>query len=72
MPLYLCPICGWTTTAAAAQAIRAHQFGVPGCDGVLEEVAYAGKRVAGSLTPVGTHARGQASRGAAPSKTPDP
>jgi hypothetical protein len=81
MPLFLCPICGWTTTASAAQAVRAHHLGVPDCSGVLEELAYAGTRVAGPLA-VGTRGRGkasreeasrrEASRGPAPSKTPDP
>jgi hypothetical protein len=59
MPLFSCPICGWATTASLAQAVRAHQFGVPDCDGILEQVAYAGKRVGGPLA-VGGRDRGQA------------
>lgn len=49
MPLFLCPICGWTTTASLAQAVRAHQLGVPDCDGLLEPVAYAGKRLSSTV-----------------------
>jgi hypothetical protein len=49
VPLFLCPICGWTTTASLMQAVRAHQLGVPDCDGVLEPVAYAGKRLRSSV-----------------------
>ena len=48
MPLFLCPICGWTTTASPAQAVRAHELGVPDCEGILEQVAYAGKRMSPS------------------------
>jgi hypothetical protein len=48
MPLFFCPICGWTTTASLTQALRAHQLGVPECDGILEPVAYAGKRLTNS------------------------
>jgi hypothetical protein len=43
MPLYSCPICGWTTTASLAQAARAHGLGVPDCEGTLDQVAYAGR-----------------------------
>ena len=48
MPLFLCPICGWTTAASPVLALRAHELGVPDCDGILEQVAYAGKRMSPS------------------------
>jgi hypothetical protein len=48
MPLFLCPICGWTTTASLAQAVRAHNLGVPDCDGILDQVAYAGEPLRGN------------------------
>jgi hypothetical protein len=54
MPLFSCPICGWATTASLTQAVRAHELGVPDCDGVLRQVAYAGKRVGGP-SPVHDH-----------------
>ena len=63
VPLFFCPICGWTTTASLAQAMRAHQLGVPDCDGILEQMAYAGKRVtpsarsAGEAMPAGRRRR---------------
>jgi hypothetical protein len=71
MPLFLCPICGWTTTASLAQAVRAHELGVPDCDGVLKQVAYAGKRLspsagAGQIDP------GQASSAAGATDTTGP
>jgi len=49
MPLFSCPICGWTTTASLTQAVRAHALGAPDCGGVLEQVAYAGKRAGGPI-----------------------
>ncbi len=70
MPLFLCPICGWTTTASLAQAVRAHELGVPGCDGILEQAAYAGERVGGPVA-VGERDRGQAASRTAPTETPD-
>ena len=69
MPLFLCPICGWTTTASLAQAVRAHQLGVPGCDGILEQVAYAGKRV-GARSPVARRGRVEAPTQAQPKDPP--
>ena len=68
MPLFLCPICGWTTTASPAQALRAHELGVPGCDGILEQVAYAGKRTS-SFAEADESDRGQASSAAAATDT---
>lgn len=70
MPLFLCPICGWTTTASLAQGVRAHELGVPGCDGILEQAAYAGERVGGPVA-VGERDRGQAASRTAPTETPD-
>lgn len=52
VPLFLCPICGWTTTASLAQAVRAHELGVPDCAGVVDQVAYAGKRMSRSASGV--------------------
>ncbi|MGZ4185555.1 MAG: hypothetical protein ACXVUE_00555 [Solirubrobacteraceae bacterium] len=72
MPLFSCPICGWTTTASLTQAVRAHGLGVPDCGGVLEPVAYAGKRL-GSRTAVGEHDVVAAPSPAAPtSPSPEP
>ena len=71
MPLFLCPICGWTTTALVAQALRAHGLGVPNCDGVLEQVAYAGERL-GPPLGVGQRDRGQTPGRAAPTETTHP
>ena len=71
MPLFLCPICGWTTTASLTQAVRAHELGVPGCDGILEQVAYAGKRLSPS-SGVSESDPGQASSAAAATDTTGP
>ena len=71
MPLFLCPICGWTTTASLAQALRAHELGVPECDGILGQVAYAGKRMSRSAG-AGESDRGQASSAAAAADTTGP
>jgi hypothetical protein len=71
VPLFLCPICGWTTTASLTQAVRAHQLGVPDCDGVLEALAYAGQRVSGSRD-VGEGEPGQAPSTAAATNTTSP
>ena len=68
MPLFLCPICGWTTTASLAQAVRAHNLGVPDCDGMLEQVAFAGKRTSRSAG-TGESDRGQAPSAAAATNT---
>ena len=70
MPLFLCPICGWTTTASLTQAVRAHGLGVPDCDGVLEQVAYAGQRVGGPLA-AGELDERRTPTSAAPTDTPD-
>lgn len=70
MPLFSCPICGWTTAASLTQAVRAHCLGVPDCDGVLEQVAYAGKRV-GSPTTAGERDVVPAPSSAGPT-TPNP
>ena len=72
VPLFLCPICGWTTTASLAQAVRAHQLGVPDCDGILEQVAYAGKRVTPSARSAGESDAGRPSSAAAATDTPGP
>jgi hypothetical protein len=64
VPLFLCPICGWTTTASVAQAVRAHELGVPECVGVLEQVAYAGKRMSPSASGVAKGDLGQAASAA--------
>jgi hypothetical protein len=69
VPLFSCPICGWTTTASLAQAVRAHQLGVPGCDGILDQVAYAGKRIGAPLT-VGERDGVKAQIRAVPKDTP--
>jgi hypothetical protein len=69
VPLFLCPICGWTTTASLAQAVRAHELGVPECDGVLEQLAYAGKRMSRSASGVAKGDPGQASSAAAATDT---
>ena len=45
MPLFSCPICGWTTTSSLAQAVRAHDVAVPDCASTLEQIAYAGNRM---------------------------
>jgi hypothetical protein len=71
MPLFFCPICGWTTTASLTQAARAHQLGVPDCDGILEPVAYAGKRLTDS-TDVGESDPGQAPSAVAATDTTSP
>lgn len=71
VPLFLCPICGWTTTASLAQAVRAHELGVPDCEGVLEQVAYAGKRVSGQL-PAGERDRAHAPSRSGATKASDP
>lgn len=71
MPLFFCPICGWTTTASMTLAARAHQLGVPACDGILEPVAYAGKRLTNSAD-VGESDPGQAPRTAAATDTTSP
>ena len=68
MPLFFCPICGWTTTASMTQAVRAHQLGVPDCDGILEPVAYAGKRLTNS-PDVGESDPGQAPSAASATDT---
>jgi len=68
MPLFLCPICGWTTTASPEQAVRAHELGVPDCDGVLGQVAYAGKRMSPS-EEAGESDPGQAPSAAAATDT---
>jgi hypothetical protein len=70
MPLFSCPICGWTTTASLTHAVRAHGLGVPDCDGVLEPVACAGRRLA-SATAVAKHDVVAAPSSAAPT-TPSP
>ena len=70
MPLFSCPICGWTTTATAVQALRPHELGVPDSSGVLEQMAYAGKRLGDPLA-VGERARGQAPSRFVP-EAPDP
>jgi hypothetical protein len=70
VPLFSCPICGWTTTASLTQAVRAHQLGVANCDGVLERVAYAGSRLGGPAT-VGERADSTAPSRAAPAESPD-
>jgi hypothetical protein len=36
------PICGWTTSASFAQAVRAHDLAVPDCVSAVEQIAYAG------------------------------
>lgn len=64
MPLFLCPICGWTTTASLALAVRAHELGVPECDGVVEQVAYAGKRMSRSVSGFAKGDPGQVSSAA--------
>ena len=69
MPLFSCPICGWTTTASVAQAVRAHELGVPDCDGILEQVAYAGKRTSRSASGIGENEHGQALSAAATDTT---
>jgi hypothetical protein len=71
VPLFLCPICGWTTTASLAQAVRAHELGVTDCEGVLEPVAYAGTRFTGQVA-VGERDRGHAPSRTGPTKAPDP
>jgi hypothetical protein len=71
MPLFLCPICGWTTTASPSQAVRAHELGVPDCDGVLEQVAYAGQRMSRSAG-AGESDPGQAPSAAAATGTTGP
>jgi hypothetical protein len=68
VPLFSCPICGWTTTTSLAQAVRAHDLGVPDCDGVLEQVAYAGKRVGGQLV-VGERDHAQVPRASVSTET---
>jgi hypothetical protein len=72
MPLFSCPICGWTTTASLAQAVRAHGLGVPDCGGVLEQVAYAGNRL-GSPTGAAERDDGRpASPAALTMRSPEP
>ncbi len=71
MPLFLCPICGWTTTASPAQAVRAHELGVPDCEGILEQVAYAGRRMSPSAG-AGESDPGQASSAAAATDSTGP
>ena len=71
MPLFLCPICGWTTTASPVQALRAHELGVPDCDGILEPVAYAGQRIS-RFAGAGESDSGQASSAAAATDTTGP
>jgi len=71
MPLFLCPICGWTTTASLVQALRAHELGVPDCGGILEQVAYAGKRTS-RTAGAGESDSGQASSAAAATDTTGP
>jgi hypothetical protein len=68
MPLFSCPICGWTTTASLAQAARAHELGVPDCHGILEQMAYAGTRMSRSAV-VGESYPGQASGAAVATDT---
>jgi hypothetical protein len=65
MPLFSCPICGWATTASLTQAVRAHELGVPDCNGVPTQVAYAGKRVGGA-SPVGQRNHDRAASRAGP------
>ena len=65
VPLFLCPICGWTTTASVVQAVRAHELGVPECEGILEQLAYAGKRTSPSARSVRASDPGQPSSAAA-------
>jgi hypothetical protein len=71
MPLSLCPICGWTTAVSPVQAVRAHELGVPDCDGILERVAYAGKRMSRSEEAVESDPR-QAPSAAAATDTTGP
>jgi hypothetical protein len=72
MPLFSCPICGWTTTASLTQAVRAHGLVAPDCVGGLEQVAYAGKRL-GSPTGAAERDDGRTASPAAPTmRSPAP
>ena len=72
VPLFLCPICGWTHHRLGDAGGAGPRLGVPGCEGVLEQVAYAGNRTSRTAAGVGESDAGQPSGAAAATDTSGP